>query len=201
MDTNIWSAIISAASGLTGAVIGGWATLKATKASNAHQLKLQQQEQKQRIDGVLRAIHCELEVLMKFYASEAGKVLDSLKSGNPYTAYFVLTEKYFIVYPTNTALVAQIDDPDLSRSIIVTYNKANFLIEMFRINNRYIEWRNECIKLSRDGTESKYIVMGNEILGLQVAHAASLKKADADLKSTTEELLAKISAYLARKNK
>jgi len=63
--------------------------------------------------------------------------LEKLEEGKPHTVYFSMIEtgKYFIVYPHNTEIVGQIDDPELCKAIIITYNKANFLIESFRINN------------------------------------------------------------------
>ncbi len=54
--------------------------------------------------------------------------------------YFSLTERYFIVYPNNTELVGQIGDEELSKAIVVTYNRGNFLIELFRINNWQVVW-------------------------------------------------------------
>jgi hypothetical protein len=195
---NIISIVLGLLGALFGAAIGGWATLKAAKISNAHQLKLQKEEHRRNVLGVLRAVRCELEVLGEFYGKEAGKFLASLKSGEPLLTYFSLTERYFIVYPANTALIAQLDDPELSRNIITVYNKANFLIEMFRINNRYLDMREECERLSRDGTEPKYRVRGNKILSLQIQHSTQLKGLDVALKSETSELLDKIAAYLAR---
>jgi hypothetical protein len=185
-------------SGFVGAVIGGGASLLATAMSNRHQLELQRRQHRRRIHGILHAISNELEVLGQFYDEEAGKSLDSLKSGEPYQVRFCLTEKYFIVYPNNTGLVAQLDDRDLCKAIIVVYNKANFLIETFRINNHYLEQRAECERLSRDEAGSKYIDRGNKILSLQIAHAARLKAISADLRSDTRILLAKITAYLER---
>jgi hypothetical protein len=195
MDTGTVSGIY----GLVGAAIGGAASLLATKWANAHQLKLQQQIHETRIQGVLRAIRYELEVLRRFYDENAGKLLGTLKEGEPVWFRFVLTEKYFLVYPSNIALVAQIDDPDLCRCIVEIYNGANLLIEMFRINNLYIDQQEECERLSRDGTESKYVIKGRWLLSLQIEHAQSIRKADAALKSATNVLLARIEAYLDRR--
>ena len=146
----------------------------------------QESDHQKRVNGVLRAIQYELEILDEYYAITSGKHLAALKEGQAYNVYFSLTEKYFIVYPNNTEIVGQIDDPELCKAIVRTYNMANFLLEMYRINNWYLE---RCFSghMTEQQTDKKLI-----------EHAPSLKRADADLKSETSVLLAKINGYLAK---
>jgi hypothetical protein len=191
-----WSAIISAASGLAGVFIGGFFTLKGVEKQHKHSLVVQRQEHERKIDGILQAIQYELEILGEMYAKEAGRLLNALKEREPFMVYFSLTEKYFIVYPNNTGLVAQIKDADLCRSIVVTYNKVNFLVELFRINNWYLDQRKECARLAVE--DAKYVSFGNNLLAKQIQHSTLLQAADSALRDEAVALLGKIKAYRQR---
>jgi hypothetical protein len=74
-----------------------------------------------------------LEILGQIYGQESGGLLENLKEGQPFDVYFSLKQQYFIVYPNNTDVVGQIEDSDLVKAIVVTYNTANFLIESYLI--------------------------------------------------------------------
>jgi len=108
--------------------------------------------------------------------------------------YFSLTEKYFIVYQQNTEIVGQIDAPELCKAIVNTYNKANFLIDAFRINNWYLDRGSEHERRQSDQYSQKILESTKENL---IKHAANLKLIHQDLKSETGNLFARIAKYLA----
>lgn len=178
-------------------VAGGWL---ATIWTHKRNLDLHMFQQQKQIHGILRAIRNELEVLGDIYRMKAGAGLAATKDGEPYQVYFSLTEKYFIVYPNNTEIVGQIDDPELCKAIVVTYNKANFLLEAFRINNRYLDKLSELNKIQAVQQMAVTPYVQNNLVATRerlAAHAGQLKLGDADFKRETESLLAKIDNYLS----
>src|SRR5256885_15888904 len=108
MDPNVLSAV----SGLGGALIGGglaaWATIKATKRANEHSLRLQQQAQETTIQGVLLGLRAEITTLWEIYSKEFGPVLEELKAGEEFSYIYPLYQNYFTVYESNASLFGQI---------------------------------------------------------------------------------------------
>ena len=176
---------------------GGWRAYK-------YNLKHSEIQKQKKIDGVLQSIRYELEILGQVYKAQAGGLLEKQKdkAGEPFSVHFSLTEKYFIVYPNNTDVVGQIDDPDLVKSIIVTYNKANFLIEMFRINNLYLGQQTEIEKMGLMTVDTLMLRQMNiplqNLRNRLVEHKQLLIQSHMDLVTETDNLLAKISDYRKR---
>ena len=177
------------------AVWGGWRAHK-------YNLKLNEIQKNKKIGGVLQSIRYELEILGQVYKEQAGGLLEKGGIGEPFNNHFSLTEKYFIVYPNNTDVVGQIDDPNLVKSIIVTYNKANFLIEMFRINNLYLAQQKEIEKMRLLTTDTLLLrQMNTPLQNLRanlIEHKPLLIQVHKDLVSETDNLLAKINTYQQR---
>ena len=98
-----WSSMIAAVVG--GALTGG-VTLLANRQIHSYNVRLHQLQQQNRIRGVLNSIRYELEILGKTYAEQAGGLLNQTANQTTFDIHFSLTEKYFIVYPNNTELVA-----------------------------------------------------------------------------------------------
>jgi len=192
----VWSSFGSA---IIGGLIGGGFAIWAGHQAHRNSLKLDQVQGQEKIDGILQAIRCELVILGEVYGQQAGGMLEELREGEPFNVSFSLTEKYFIVYPNNTDVVGQIEDPDLVKAIVVTYNKANFLIEMFRINNLYIEQRRELLDTHNQTLlEGSQLAIRTNIATLEkrrIEHAALLKKVHKDLDTETTRLLKQIDDY------
>jgi hypothetical protein len=200
MSTEHWITVGSSfGSAIIGGLIGGVSALFAVRQAHKNSLKLDQVQRQQKIDGILQSIRCELVILGEVYRQQAGGILEELKEGEPFNVNFSLTEKYFIVYPNNTDVVGQIDDPGLVKAIVVTYNKANFLIEMFRINNWYIDQRRGLLDI-----EWKTLQVGSQLTDIaalerrRIEHAGLLKKVHADLDRETISLLKRIDDYRQR---
>lgn len=194
-----WSSLIAA---IIGGLIGGGFAILAGWQTHRNNLKLDEVQKQKKIDGILQAIRYELEILGQVYQEQAGGLLEKHKAGEPFNVHFSLTEKYFIVYPNNTDVVGQIEDTNLVKSIIVTYNKANFLIEMFRINNLYLAQQKEMEKLFYSTTDTnllkKWVPPSQNLKAMQIQHTALLSKAHEDLVSETKNLLANIDDYRER---
>ena len=184
-----WNSLIAA---IIGGLIGGgfaiWAGILAGNQTHKNNLKLDEFQKRKKIDGILQAIRYELEILGQIYKQEAGGHLESIKDGQTFDVYFSLKQQYFIVYPNNTDVVGQIEDSDLVKAVVVTYNTANFLIESYLINNWYLDRQKES-----QGMLAQGILMANRI-----QQAAILKTVHAKLISETDNLLAKIDDYRQR---
>ena len=178
--------IIPLVAAFVGAIIGGLFALGAVILTHRHNLKLDEIQKQKSINGVLRAIFYELDTLGKFYSQQAGALIEKLKQDEHFNRYFLLREKYFIVYPQNTDIVGQIRDKDLVSAIVRTYSCANFLLEMYNINNEYLKKKgtavyDDLIMLNKNRAE----------------HTPLLKEMHNILKSETASLLKMIEQYLA----
>ena len=196
MMTQFWDSFSAA---LIGSIIGGGFVLLGVSREHKNNLKLHEFQRRKRIDGVLRAIRYELEILGQIYQQKAGSLVEKLEDGKPYMVYFSLTEKYFIVYPNNTEIVGQIDDSELCKAIVVTYNKANFLLESFRINNWYLDRLSDFQKLRAENVMDNYVTTNiNSLQQKLIEWAPQLKQAHNDLGRETENLFAEIDNFRLR---
>ena len=180
--------------GLVGSLLGGGLASLVAWQAHKHDLKLEQIQNRKRIDGILLAIRYEIETLREFYEQDIGAMLKELPEGVAFDSHFrMMTEKYFIVYPNNTEIVGQIADSDLVKSIVVTYNKANFLIEGLHMNNWYLDSKKEL--------EKSVSILKQELASLQrqrIDHAKLLKTSQDDLVAEAKNLVAKIDGYRHR---
>ncbi len=203
MNIEHWITVGSSfGSAVIGALTGGLFAIWAGQQAHKNSLRLDRVQGQKKINGILEAIHCEISILAEVYAQSAGQVLEQLKDGEPFDLHFSLTEKYFIVYPSNTEVVGQIDDPDLVKSIVVTYNKANVLIESFRMNNWYKEriqhiWETTPLQPAHRDEEMHPTEL-SILKKRMIEHVGLLKRAHQDLGQETVRLLKRIDGYRQR---
>jgi hypothetical protein len=185
---------------IVGGLIAGTSAILATWFTYKHNARLAQKQHQKRINGLLLAIRYEFEVATDLYYRKAGSLLEKLEDGKPYLHYFSLSEKYFIVYPSNTEIIGQIDDKDLCRAIIETYNTANYVLEGLKVNNWYLDRRSEFKRLLGQHPSASGAYVSTNISSLErhlVEYAPGLKKGNLVLKGQKEDLFAKIDSYLA----
>lgn len=82
---------------LGGIVTGGFALL-AVQWSHKNDLKKQSKIEEDTLQGFYQAILTEIETLWQRYQETAGYMVDSLKSGEPFLAYYPVTKEYFVIY-------------------------------------------------------------------------------------------------------
>src|SRR6266446_6219831 len=109
-----WNPLIPS---LVGGLITGTFAILATWFTYRHNVRLNKKQQQRRINGTLRAIRYEMEIAGMLYMQKGGGAVEKLEAGKPYQSYFSLTEDYFIVYPKNTDIVGQLEDPELCKTI------------------------------------------------------------------------------------
>ena len=126
-------------SAITGAVIGGLITgyfaLRSADKNYKNQLKQTRENEEKLIQGLLQAIHDEIETVFERYQETMGARLESLKEGEPLLFYYPLVSDFFTVYNGNSFLIGRIPDNDLRKQIIKTYTLAKGMIDSFRMNN------------------------------------------------------------------
>jgi len=185
-----WTNVISAfASAITGGVIGGGFAVIAANLAHKNNLHLQKEAQQKMIDGILRGIRDELQILGQIYDQNTGGELEKAAEGEPFWTYFLLSDRYLVVYPNNVNVVGHIDDPDLSKAIVVTYNTATALIAAFRINNSYIDCARNLSATTPDP------VFQSELLQTMGRHTQKLKAIDSSFRNDAAALLANIESY------
>jgi hypothetical protein len=117
-----WSVFGSAITGaISGGLITGYFALKTTKKAHDNQMQQATQNEKKLIQGLLQAIHDEVETVFERYQESMGAKLESLKDGEALLLYYPLVSDFFTVYNGNSFLIGRIPDNDLRKQIIKTY--------------------------------------------------------------------------------
>lgn len=131
MDANFWS--------IFGAVVGGLITgffsIIATRQAFKNQEDHANKGEEKLIQGLLQAIHDEMETVIERYQETMGARLDLLSINQPLLVYYPLVSDYFSVYHGNTFVIGRVPDNDLRKQIIKTYTIAKGMVDSFRMNN------------------------------------------------------------------
>lgn len=181
-----WNTLLSSG---VGALIGSALTLLATLWSHKLQGVKQKEKDREIIQGVLQAIHDEMESLWDAYMDGAGHQLEALPDGQPLNMYWPITQEYFTVYNMNALFIGRIPDPDLRKLIVSSYSKARGLIDSYRLNNDLVQkhehaywvWQETKNEVHKATAAARYTAM--------VQYAAKLKKGHAEIKKQVQDLL------------
>jgi len=122
------------AGAIIGGLITGYFALKTTKKAHENQLEQVTQNEKKLIQGLLQAIHDEVETVFERYQENMGAKLESLKDGEALLLYYPLVSDFFTVYNGNSFLLGRIPDNDLRKQIIKTYTLAKGMVDSYRLN-------------------------------------------------------------------
>lgn len=185
-----WSAFGSAITGaIIGGVITGFFALKSTKNAHSNQLEQAAQSEAKLIQGVLQAIHDEIETVFERYQETMGARLESLKDGEALLVYYPLVSDFFSVYNGNSFLIGRIQDNDLRKQIITTYTLAKGLVDSFRMNNdlnqKFEYWHQIFQETNSEVHQQKAAAHFCSL----VEYAKSLKNSHHQMKSETAQLL------------
>jgi len=187
-NTFDWHRFIPAIVG--GVIAGGFAItaqIVATTRTYKNNTRLARIQNQKRINAILQAIRYEFEIAYEVFHRKAGQHLEKLADGQPYMSYFSVPEKWLIVYPNHTEIVGQIDDKELCRAIVQTYNEANYVIDGMKVNNWYLDRIRECDQMNRSTANFQTRLK---------EYAPGLKIGNQKLKEQRDNLFAKIDKYL-----
>lgn len=185
-----WSVFGSA---ITGAVLGGLITgyfaLKSTKKAHDNQLKQATKNEEKLIQGLLQAIHDEIETVFERYQETMGAKLESLKDGEALLLYYPLVSDFFTVYNGNSFLIGRIPDNDLRKQIIKTYTLGKGMVDSFRMNNDLNQKFEHWHQVFQESKSEIHQQKAAALRGALVEYAKTLKTTHQQMKSETALLL------------
>lgn len=184
---------VSFASAIGGAIIGGLITgffaLKATDKSFSHQRQHIDENEKKIIQGLLQAIHDEIETILDRYQETMGSRIEALKENEPLNFYYPLVSDFFTVYNGNSFLIGRIPDNDLRKQIIKTYTLAKGMVDSFRLNNDFVGKFEIANKIYQETANEIHKQQMAAHYGALVYYAKSIKETHKILKQESSQLL------------
>lgn len=176
-----WSTFIST---LLGALI----TYSAILFTNELDLRKRKRAHEELIHALFQGLQDEIVGLLEM-AKSAVRPMGALPEGKPYEALFASSQDYFTVYHANAALVIQIEDPELRRSIIRTYTRAKGLLDMANMNRLYLERYHYLQSTFYKTKEISIQTEFEDYFRSLVQIAGQLKRADAEFQAAATRLL------------
>jgi len=191
-DLNIamhWQTFIST-------LLGGLVTFAAILFTNALDLSKRKRTHEKLIHALLQGLQDEIAGLLELAQTSPVRAIDAIPEGKPYEGLFTASQDYFIVYHTNAALVMQIADANLRRSIIQTYTRAKAVLDTVNMNRLYLEryhYLQSTFLKTKDGSVQ---AESEDYRRALVEIARQLKQADAQFRRTAVDLLEMLSRTL-----
>ena len=127
-----WTSFIST-------LLGGLITFSAILFTNALDLRKRKRAHQKLIHALLQGLRDEIACFLEGARRTPVRPIEAAPEGKPYEGLFTASQDYFTVYHKNADLVMQIDDADLRRNIILTYNRAKGLLDTVTMNRLYLE--------------------------------------------------------------
>lgn len=126
---NMSANIITLISALLGALIGGFATYKATMQAHKNNIELEKKKNEENEKAVVLSIIEELRVLKETYQDEMDKLYDNLPPQQYIEICYTVTQDFMTVYSNNASKLGIIKHEKLRNSIIKTYTYLKKYIE------------------------------------------------------------------------
>lgn len=187
MDTSsFWSGVGGA---VVGALVGGFFTLRATKAAYKNQVALSNNAEKRLIKGFLQSVHDEIETVHNRYQESMGAQVEALQDNQPLAFYYPLVSDFFAVYNGNSFLLGRIDDNDLRRQIVKTYTLGKGLIDSFRLNNDLVQKYDYSFQIFQETKNDVHRANAERHYAALVNYAKTLKQAHINVKNEVNTLL------------
>jgi hypothetical protein len=183
---------------LASTLVGALITFSAILFTQALDLRKQTRARKKLIHALLQGLQDEIAGLLELASSGAARPIDAVPEGKPYEGMFTANQDYFTVYHTNTGLVMQMDDADLRRRVIQTYMRAKVLLDTICMNRLYLERYHYLQSTFLKTKDPSVQVEAEEYRRTLIDTAVQLKRVDADFRSSSSDLLSKLSAGIKR---
>ena len=179
-------------------LLGGLITFAAIFFTNALDVRKRKRTHDQLIHALLQGLQDEVSGLLELARTSPVRPIDAIPEGKPYEGLFTASQDYFIVYHANAALVMQIADATLRRSIIQTYTRAKAVLDTVNMNRLYLE-RYHYLQSTFLKTKDPLVqAESEEYRQALVQIAGQLREADAEFRSTATRLLAMLSKAVGR---
>ena len=177
-------------------LLGGLVTFTAILFTNALDLRRRKRTHEKLIHALLQGLQDEIAGLLELAQTSPVRPIDAIPDGKPYEGLFTASQDYFIVYHANAALVMQIADASLRRSIIQTYTRAKAVLDTVNMNRLYLEryhYLQSTFLKTKDGSVQ---AESEDYRRALVEIARQLKQADAQFRRTAVDLLEMLSRTL-----
>jgi len=177
-------------------LLGGLVTFTAILFTNALDLRRRKRTHEKLIHALLQGLKDEIAGLLELAQTSPVRPIDAIPDGKPYEGLFTASQDYFIVYHANAALVMQIADANLRRSIIQTYTRAKAVLDTVNMNRLYLEryhYLQSTFLKTKDGSVQ---AESEDYRRALVEIARQLKQADAQFRRTAVDLLEMLSRTL-----
>jgi hypothetical protein len=185
-----WNTLVST---LFGALI----TYSAILLTQAIELWKRKRAHEALIHALFQALYEEVESILEMARMKAPSNED-IPDGKPYEQLFTASQDYFTVYHANAALVMQIKQAELRRTIFKTYLRAKGLLDTISMNRLYLEryhYLQSTFLKTRDPSAQSASENYRQML-IQIA--AQLRRADAEFRNAATRLLELLSAQVDR---
>src|SRR6185436_7770748 len=177
-----WTSFIST-------LLGGLITFSAILFTNALDLRKRKRAHQKLIHALLQGLRDEIACFLEGARRTPVRPIEAAPEGKPYEGLFTASQDYFTVYHKNADLVMQIDDADLRRNIILTYNRAKGLLDTVTMNRLYLERYHYLQSTFLKTKDSSVQAESEDYRSALIEIAAQLKKADIDFKSAASQSL------------
>lgn len=127
--------------GLIGVLLGGCFTLLGVNKQFKNQLHLEKEKEQALINGFLKGLKAEIDVLWARYNETVGKIMESIKEDGYFDRLYPVSLEFFKVYDNNTNVLGLLkDDQDnLRQNIILFYTHAKGLLVSLDMNNTFVK--------------------------------------------------------------
>jgi len=184
-----WHAFIST-------LLGGFITFCAILFTNVLDLRKRKRTHDALIHALLQGLQDEIGGLLEMAETSPVRPIQAVTEGKPYEGLFTASQDYFIVYHANAALVMQIADAELRRSIMQTYTRAKAVLDTVNMNRLYLE-RYHYLQSTFLKTKDDLVHAESEDYRRALVQiAGQLKQADAQFRRTAAGLLEMLSRTL-----
>src|SRR4030095_4276287 len=178
---------------LASTLLGALITYSAILLAQAIELWRRQRAHESLIRALLQALHEEVESLLEMARMNHPSIED-IPDGEPYERLFTAKQDYFTVYHANAALVMQIKQVELRRSIFKPYLRAKGLLDTVSMNRLCLE-RYHYLQSTFLKTKDPSAQLASEnYRQMLIQIAAQLRRADKEFRNHATQLLELLSA-------
>jgi len=187
---NYSSILIGGGITLIGTIIGVW-------GSYFFQRKINNNDEKQKINSFLVSIKAEISNVWNRYYETVGKKVEALNENEGLNLFYPVFDNYFVVYDNNTNCLGNLDK-ELSEIIVKTYILAKGLKDSFVFNNSLINEIRRYSDLVNERQETKYCKIEREqVIGMYKGYGNDIRKMHFLLKENKDILLSEIDEKLS----
>jgi hypothetical protein len=182
-------------------LLGGFITFSAILFTNVLDLRKRKRAHDALIRALLQGLQDEIGGVLEMAETSPVRPIQTVAEGKPYEGLFTASQDYFIVYHSNAALVMQIADANLRRSIIQTYTRAKAVLDTVNTNRLYLERYHYLQSTFLKTKDASVQTESEDYRGALVQIAGQLKQADAQFRRTAAGLLEMLSCTLGTEPK